>query len=88
MRAQAFYLLLPRHPLLRTLVLAAGMLVLAVLVAVGLVVGALALVVAPAWLLARRRLVRAKPRRADPNIIEGEFRVVPDRPPDALPHRD
>ena len=85
MRAQAFSLQLPRHPLLRVLVLACGAVVLAGLVAMSLIVGAAALAVAATWLLVRRWAGRRKRRQGDPAIIEGEFTVVPR---DSLPRTD
>ncbi|HET7611349.1 MAG TPA: hypothetical protein VFK29_06140 [Rhodanobacteraceae bacterium] len=75
MRAQAFSVQLPRHPLLRMLVLVGGAILLAGLVAMGLIVGAAALAVAATWLLVRRWIGRRR-HPADPAIIEGEFTVV------------
>lgn len=88
MRAQTVFFRLPRHPLLRMLVLTGGAVLLAGLVAMGLIVGAAALAVAAAWLLVRRWLGRHKQNREDPAIIEGEFSVVPPRPRNALPRTD
>lgn len=80
---------LPRHPLLRALVLIAGAILLAGLVATGLVVGAIVVAVAALTLLVRRWLGGRKPPQADdPSIIEGEFTVAPPRPRAALPHPD
>lgn len=84
MRARNLYVRLPRHPLLRLLVLAGGAVLLVGMIAMGVIVGALALVVTAGWLLARRWLAGRRYGRRDPSIIEGEFSVVPDRPRDAL----
>ncbi|HET7558173.1 MAG TPA: hypothetical protein VFK08_08890 [Rhodanobacteraceae bacterium] len=67
---------LPRHPLLRALLLAAGAVILAGLLFFGLVAG-LALAAFGALVLLIRRLLphKAAPRRRD-DVIEGEFRVV------------
>lgn len=84
MRVRALYLQLPRHPLLRALVIAGGAVLLVGMLAMGVIVGTAALGVAVGWLLVRRWLgSRRRPR--DPSIIEGEFSVVPNRPRDALP---
>lgn len=88
MRAQTVFFRLPRHPLLRMLVLAGGAVLLAGLVAMSLIVGTAALAVAATWLLVRRWLARRKHNRGDPNIIEGEFSVVPPRSRNALPRTD
>lgn len=91
MRAQTVFFRLPRHPLLRMLVLAGVAVLLAGLVTMGLIVGivgAAALAVAATWLLVRRWLGRRKQDRGDPAIIEGEFSVVPPRPRSALPLAD
>ena len=87
MRARALYLQLPRHPLLRVLVIAGGAVLLVGMLTMGMIVGTLALGFAAGWLLVRRWLgSRNRPR--DPSIIEGEFSVVPNRPRDALPPGD
>lgn len=87
MRARTLYLELPRHPLLRILVIAGGAVLLVGMLAMGVIVGIVALGVAAGWLLVRRWLgSRRRPR--DPSIIEGEFSVVPDRARDALPPSD
>ena len=73
---------LPRHPLLRALLIACGGLILVGLLLFGLVAG-LALVAFGALLLMVRRLLPRKsaPARAHgEGIIEGEFRVVESRP--------
>ena len=87
MRARTSYLQLPRHPLLRMLVIAGGVVLLLGMVAMGVIVGVLALGVAAGWLLVRRWL-GGRRRSGGPSIIEGEFSVVPDRPRDALPPAD
>lgn len=76
MRAQTVFVQLPRHPLLRLLVLAGGAILLAGLIAMSLIVGTAALAGAATWLLVRRWIGRRKRRRGDPSIIEGEFTVV------------
>lgn len=67
---------LPRHPLLRALLLIAGAVILAGLLFFGLVAG-LAVVAFGALALMVRRLLprKAAPGRRD-DVIEGEFRVV------------
>jgi hypothetical protein len=84
-RARTLYLQLPRHPLLRVMVIAGGAVLLAGMLAMGVIAGIMALGVAAGWLLVRRWLGGRRHRRTDPSIIEGEFSVVPDRPRDALP---
>jgi hypothetical protein len=88
MRARTLYVRLTRHPLLRLLVLAGGAVLLVGMIAMGVVVGALALAVAAGWLLARRWLAGRRHGPRDRSVIEGEFSVVPDRPRDALPPGD
>jgi hypothetical protein len=88
MRARTLHVRLPRHPLLRLLVLAGGAVLLVGMIAMGVVVGALALAVAAGWLLARRWLAGRKHGPRGPSVIEGEFSVVPDRPRSALPPGD
>lgn len=67
---------LPRHPLLRLLVLIGAAIALVGLVTLGFVVGAVVLTVA-ALVLTVRRWLAHRAARADPSIIEGEFTVVP-----------
>lgn len=86
MRARFIHLTLPRHPLLRMLTIAGLAIVLAALLATGLVLGALMLVAATLALAVRRWLSRRAPRTIDPSVIEGEFTVVPPRPRAGLPH--
>lgn len=81
MRISRLTLPLPRHPLLRALVLAG-------LLAVGFVVGAVLLAVAAIAMLVRRWTRDRERRAADPDIIDGEFTVVPPRPRVSLPHGD
>jgi hypothetical protein len=87
-RAQAFCLRLPRHPLLRLLAVAGGALVLAGVLAMGVIVGTLAVAITAGWLVVRRWLGSRGHRRRDPSIIEGEFSVVRDSVGDALPPGD
>ena len=88
MRVQAVFFQLPKHPLLRMLVLAGGAVLLAGLITMSLIVGTAALAVAATWLLVRRWLGRHQHDRGDPTIIEGEFSVVPPRPSNTLPRAD
>jgi hypothetical protein len=88
MRAQTVFFQLPRHPLLRTLVVACGAVLAAGLVAMGLVVGLAVLAIGATTLLARRWLARRRHDRGDPTIIEGEFSVVSRRSRNPLPHYD
>lgn len=66
---------LPRHPLLRALLLATGGLILIGLLFFGLIAGLAVAAFGALTLLVRRLLPRAAPIRRD-GIIEGEFRVV------------
>lgn len=70
---------LPRNPLLRALVLIAGALLLAGLMAMGLLVGAIVIAGATLALLVRRWLGGRRRRSADPDVIEGEFTVLSSR---------
>lgn len=85
MRAQFTIPTLPRHPLLRGLVLAAAAVALVGLVTMGLVVGIVVLAFATLVLGIRGWLARRSPRAADPSVIEGEFTVVPPHPREGLP---
>jgi hypothetical protein len=67
---------LPRHPLLRALLLAVGALILAGLLFFGLVAGLAIVAVGALMLLLRRLLPRKAPRPAQGDVIDGEFRVV------------
>jgi len=73
---------LPRHPLLRALLLAAGAVILAGLLFFGLIAGLAVVAFGALVLLVRRLLPRKSVRAAHDDIIEGEFRVV-DPPPRA-----
>ncbi|TFZ43788.1 hypothetical protein E5C33_17035 [Stenotrophomonas maltophilia] len=65
----------PRHPLVRVAVGLLGLAILAAMVFIGVFVGAAMILVGLAWkLLASRKPVNARP--LDPNVVEGEFRVV------------
>lgn len=79
---------LPRHPLLRLLVLGVGAVVLAGLVATGLLVGAALVAAGALTLLVRRWLGPGRRKPSDPEVIEGEFTVVPPRPRAALPRTE
>lgn len=76
---------LPRHPLLRVLVVVAWVLVLALLLATGLIAGALVAGVAALVLLLRRWLGPRQRPVGDPDFIEGEFTVMPKGPRMPLP---
>ncbi|MGN6313083.1 MAG: hypothetical protein ACTHMO_04890 [Rhodanobacteraceae bacterium] len=67
---------LPRHPLLRALLLAAGGLILAGLLFFGLLAGLAVVAFGALALLVRRLLPRKAARAKRDDIIEGEFRVV------------
>lgn len=71
---------LPRHPLLRALILAGVAVAVIGLVTVGLAVGAVVLAAAAVVLVIRRWLARRTARKGDPSIIEGEYTVVETRP--------
>lgn len=71
---------LPRHPLLRALLLVAGALVLAGLLVFGLFAGLAIAALGALTLLARRLLTRTRERTASDDVIEGEFRVMNPRP--------
>lgn len=88
MRAASLFINLPRHPLLRALALIIGAVLLAGLVAAGLLIGATVVAVTALVLLVRRWLNGRSRRHADPTIIEGEFTVVPPRARTSLPHAE
>lgn len=67
---------LPRHPLLRALLLAAGAVILAGLLFFGLIAGLAVVAFGTLVLLVRRLLPRKAPRPRHDDVIEGEFRVV------------
>ncbi|TAN08359.1 MAG: hypothetical protein EPN38_02435 [Rhodanobacteraceae bacterium] len=76
---------LPRHPLLRALVLVGVTALVIGLVTVGLAVGAVVLAVAAVTLVLRRWLVRRAARQGDASVIEGEYTVVDPHPRARLP---
>lgn len=67
---------LPRHPLLRALLLAAGGVVLLGLLFFGLVAGLAMIAFGALVLLVRRLLPRKAAGASRDGVIEGEFRVV------------
>src|SRR5581483_5035303 len=73
---------LPRNPLLRALLLAAGGLMLIGLLFFGLIAGLAVVAFGALVLLVRRLLPRKSARPGDGDVIDGEFRVV-DPPPRA-----
>lgn len=73
---------LPRHPLLRLLLLAAGALIMVGLLFFGLIAGITVVAFGALALLVRRLLPRKAARTRHADFIEGEFRVV-DPPPRA-----
>ncbi|HKZ11852.1 MAG TPA: hypothetical protein VJL61_14275 [Rhodanobacteraceae bacterium] len=77
MRIHEFFINLPRHPLLRALVVLAGTVVLIGLAAMGLLVGAAVIVATALTVLVRGWLRNRRRRGTDPGVIEGEFTVVP-----------
>jgi membrane protein implicated in regulation of membrane protease activity len=77
MRIHESFIHLPRHPVLRALALIAGTVLLIWLVAFGVLVGAAVAALAASTMLVRRWWRRRGGRRAEPDIIEGEFTVVP-----------
>lgn len=64
----------PRHPLVRVAVGLLGVAILGVMVFVGVFVGAAMILIGLAWKLLAQRKTTARP--ADPNVVEGEYRVV------------
>lgn len=78
MRIDKFFIKLPRHPLLRALMVIAGTVLLIGLAAMGLLVGAAVVVVTALAVLVRGWLRgRGRRRGAEPDVIEGEFTVMP-----------
>ncbi|MGN6790365.1 MAG: hypothetical protein ACTHJP_12675 [Rhodanobacteraceae bacterium] len=77
MRIHPFFIHLPRHPVLRALALIAGTVLLVWLVAFGLLMGAAVAAVAALTLLVRRWWQGRRGRRGEPEVIEGEFTVMP-----------
>lgn len=88
MFTRARFVRLPRQPLLRALVLIAGTALLAGVIAMGLLIGAAVVVTAGLAMLVRRWLDGRSRRHADPDVIEGEFTVVPPGPHATLPRAD
>lgn len=78
MRIDKSFMYLPRHPLLRALVLVAATVLLVGLLAMGLLIGAAVVATAALTMLVRRWL-NGRRRRADPGVIEGEFTVISTR---------
>lgn len=64
----------PRHPLLRLLLGLVGVALLAVLLVVGVIVGAAMLAGGLLWRLLRQR---GKPVATDKRVVDAEYRVVP-----------
>ncbi|HJR13028.1 MAG TPA: hypothetical protein VJ833_03940 [Rhodanobacteraceae bacterium] len=85
MRFDKSFIYLPRHPLLRGVVLFAGILLLIGFLAMGLLIGAAVIIAAALTMLVRRWLNGRSRRRADADVIEGEFTVIPPGPGAALP---
>jgi len=77
MRIDKSFIHLPRHPLLRALVLVAGTMLLIGLLAMGLLLGAAMVAAAALTMLLRRWLNGRGHRHGDPDVIEGEFTVMP-----------
>ena len=69
-------LALPRHPLLRAMLLAAGALILTGLLFFGLIAGLVLTAFGALALLVRRLLPRKAMRPIRDDVIDGEFRVV------------
>lgn len=72
----------PRNPLVRIALGVLGLAILALLVVVGVFVGAAMILGGLAWKLLAARRNRAV-QKADPNVVDAEYRVVPKAP---LPH--
>lgn len=85
MRINTPFALLPRHPLLRALALMVGIVFLTGLAAMGLLIGAAVLGVAALTVLVRDWLPGRRRQRADRDVIEAEFTIVPR---DSLPRVD
>jgi len=85
MRFDKSFIHLPRHPLVRGLVLFAGIVLLIGFVAMGLLIGAAMIAAAALTMLVRRWLNGHGRRRAGPGVIEGDFTVIPPGPGAALP---
>jgi hypothetical protein len=78
--------LLPRHPILRLLVLVAGAVLLIGLLTVGFVLGGIVLAAVALTLAFRRWLAHGRRGPHEPDIIEGEFTVEASRARTSLPH--
>ncbi len=66
----------PRNPLVRIAVGLLGLAILAAMVFVGVFVGAAMILIGLAWKLLASRKPTSVGRAADPNVVEGEYRVV------------
>ena len=66
----------PRHPLVRVAVGLLGLAILAAMVFIGVFVGAAMILVGLAWKLLASRKSAQSARHSDPNVVEGEYRVV------------
>lgn len=85
MHINKFFIRLPRHPLLRAMVLIGGTVLLIGLLAMGLLIGAAVVTFAGLAVLVRGWLRGHGGPRHDTDIIEGEFAVVPPGPRATLP---
>jgi membrane protein implicated in regulation of membrane protease activity len=85
MRIDRLFIRLPRHPLLRVLMLIVGSVLLIGLVAMGLLVVAAAVATAALTMLVRRWLHGRGRRHTGHDVIEGEFTVMPPGPRASLP---
>ncbi len=84
MRIRTFSIRPPQHPVLRALALILAMVLAVGLLVTGLLLGAAVIATTACVLLVRRWLQRRRSRKAEAEIIEGEFTVVP-RSRSALP---
>lgn len=76
MRIRTFTIHPPRHPLLRALALILAVVLAVGLLVTGLLLGAAVIATTACVLLVRRWLQRRRARKAEADIIEGEFTVV------------
>lgn len=88
MRIDKLFINLPRHPLWRALAVIAGSVLLIGLITLGLLIGVAGIAVAALTMLIRGWRTGRRRRRADSNVIEGEFTVVSPHPHVSLPHAD
>ena len=93
MRIDKLFINLPRHPLWRAFAVIAGSVLLIGLITLGLLIGVAGIAVAALTMLIRGWRIRGwrtgrRRRRADSNVIEGEFTVVSPRPRVSLPRTD